>query len=85
MKPVQEEILKILRDAQFLLTIEEISQKAGITRQTTSKYLFYLEGRGMVKRRDVGAAKLFYISEGRAFSETRRAISYEKSRGRAVA
>ena len=62
MKSVEEDILKILRKSPISLTIEEVAKKVGITRQTTSKYLLYLEGRGAVKRRDVGSAKLYYIS-----------------------
>jgi len=85
MKAVEDQIMRILKKSDFSLTIEEISKKIGVTRQTTSKYLLYMEGRGVVRRRDVGAAKLFYISEGRAFSETRRAAGREKPGGRAVA
>ena len=60
MKQVEDQIVKILRQSAFSLTIEEIANKLGITRQTTSKYLLYMEGRGAVKRRDVGTAKLYY-------------------------
>ncbi len=65
MRSAEEDILKILRKSPISLTIEEIAAKAKLTRQTTSKYLFYLEGKGAVKRRNVGTAKLYYL-EGRA-------------------
>lgn len=63
MKQVEDHIIKILRKSQFSLTIEEIARQVGVTRQTTSKYLLYLEGRGAVRRRDVGAAKLYYVDK----------------------
>jgi DNA-binding transcriptional ArsR family regulator len=62
---VEDQILKILEKSSFSLTIDEVSKKIGITRQTTSKYLFYLEGKGLVKRRDVGTAKLYYLGNGK--------------------
>jgi response regulator of citrate/malate metabolism len=65
LKAVEDQILGILKKSSFSLTIDEISKKIGITRQTTSKYLFYLEGKGQVKRRDVGTAKLYYLEHGR--------------------
>ena len=61
MKSVEDDIIKILKKSHVSLTIDEISRKIGITRQTTSKYLMYLEGKGEVRRRDVGTAKLYYI------------------------
>ena len=63
MKQVEEQILGILKKSPFSLTIDEVSKKIGLTRQTTSKYLLYLEGKGRVKRRDVGTAKLYYMGE----------------------
>lgn len=61
MRSIEDQIVHILKRSDFSLTIEEIAKKLGITRQTTSKYLFYMEGKGSVKRRNVGAAKLYYI------------------------
>jgi predicted ArsR family transcriptional regulator len=60
-KSVEEDILKVLKKSSFSLTIDEISRKIGITRQTTSKYLLYLEAKGEVQKREVGTAKLYFI------------------------
>ncbi len=65
MKQVEDTIIKILEKSPFSLSIDEISKKIGVTRQTTSKYLMYMEGKGAVKRRDVGSAKLYYVGKGR--------------------
>ncbi len=64
MKAVEDQILRILKKSDFSLTIEEISKRIGVTRQTTSKYLLHMEGKGDVKRRDVGTAKLYFIDGG---------------------
>jgi len=63
MKSVEDQIIRVLRKSHFSLTIDEISGKIGITRQTTSKYLLYMEGKGAVKKRNVGTAKLYYVGE----------------------
>jgi len=63
-KEVEDQILRILKKSDFSLTIDEISRKIGVTRQTTSKYLLHMEGKGDVKRRDVGTAKLYFVNGG---------------------
>lgn len=60
---LEELILDILRKSDISLTILEIAEKANIHRATASKYLAVLEAKGYVKRRDVGKAKLFSLSE----------------------
>ena len=42
-------------------TIQEISEMLGIHRVTASKYLAVMEAKGMVKRKNVGKAKLFMV------------------------
>jgi len=59
---VEEKIIQILRNDKNGLTINEISKRAGIHRITASKYLAVLEAKNLVKRRNVGKAKLFYLN-----------------------
>lgn len=43
------------------MTIDEISKYLGIHRVTASKYLAVMEAKGIVKRRDIGKAKLYSV------------------------
>jgi len=60
---VEEKILQILRNEKLGLTINDISKRAGINRVTASKYLAVLEAKNLIKHRNVGKAKLFFIEE----------------------
>jgi DNA-binding IclR family transcriptional regulator len=56
-------ILTILKQSDTSLMILEIAERAGIHRITASKYLSVLEAKGLVKRRDVGKAKLYSLAD----------------------
>ncbi|NIO20635.1 MAG: HTH domain-containing protein [Candidatus Aenigmarchaeota archaeon] len=60
---LEELIIDVLRKSDISLTILEIAEKANVHRVTASKYLAVLEAKGHVKRRDVGKAKLFSLTE----------------------
>jgi predicted transcriptional regulator len=55
---MEEQIIKCLKKQP--MTIEEVSSALKISRATASKYLMALEIRGIIKRRDIGRAKLFF-------------------------
>ncbi|MFH0832827.1 MAG: winged helix-turn-helix domain-containing protein [Candidatus Aenigmatarchaeota archaeon] len=59
----EELILDILRRAETSLTILELAKRANLHRVTASKYLAVLEAKGLIKRRDVGKAKLYSLSD----------------------
>ena len=59
-------ILTKLEDSTSGLTIIEIANKTGIHRNTVSKYLLSLESDGLVKKKEIGAARL-YISTKRKY------------------
>ncbi len=54
------EILKVLDDSPMGLTITEISSKIGFNRNTASKYLEVLETAGLVYKKEISRAKLFF-------------------------
>ena len=56
----KSKILNTLSDSASGLTITEISSKARIHRNTVSKYLGILEAEELVKKKDIGAARLYY-------------------------
>lgn len=62
----KSKILGKLEDSASGLTITELSQKVKIHRNTVSKYLLSLESDGLVKKKEIGAAKL-YISIKRKY------------------
>ncbi len=53
-------ILEKLADSASGLTITDLSKKIGIHRNTTSKYLNILEAEGLVIKKDIGAARLYF-------------------------
>jgi len=59
---VSFQILDVLRRSKDGLSINEISQKIGIYRSTTSKYLLALQKEGIIKSKKVGPAKLYFLS-----------------------
>jgi DNA-binding IclR family transcriptional regulator len=61
---IENVILDVLKKSDVSLTINEVAERVNAHRVTVSKYLAVLEARGMVKRRDVGKAKLYYLKEG---------------------
>lgn len=63
-KKTQSKILSSLSKSSDSKHISEISEDAGVTRQTASKNLKELESKGKVqKTREVGSAKLFDVDE----------------------
>ena len=59
----KQQILELLREKTFGLTIEETSNNLKISRSTGSKYLAILEAEKRVVVRCIGKAKLYYFSE----------------------
>jgi len=60
-KNIKQEIIKILGNHPEGLTLQALSNKIGISRQTTIKYVFELKGSGIIYRRRVGSATLHYL------------------------
>ncbi len=60
---IKDRILEILEAHPEGLTIESLSRIAGAHRQTVTKYLFWLNGAGIVHRRRVGSATLHYLKK----------------------
>lgn len=58
---IENIIFDVLKKAETSLTINEVAKKANAHRTTASKYLAVLEARGIVKCRNVGKAKLYYV------------------------
>ena len=63
---IENLIFDLLKKAETSLTISEVSQKINAHRTTTSKYLAVLEAKGLIKCRNVGKAKLYYVGDGTA-------------------
>jgi response regulator of citrate/malate metabolism len=61
---IENLIFDVLKKAETSLTIGEVAQKINAHRTTTSKYLAILEAKGMIKCRNVGKAKLYYVGNG---------------------
>lgn len=59
---IKENILKLLVERDYGLTIEEISNALKISRSTASKYLAVMDAEGRIKVRVVGKAKLHYLN-----------------------
>jgi len=59
----KEKILEILEVHPEGLTIKSLSRITGAHRQTVTKYLFWLNGAGIVYRRRVGSATLHYLKK----------------------
>jgi len=59
---VVNRILEVLEEVYPKdLHIKEVARRAGVSKETASKYLAVLEARGVVRSRRVGKAKLFGI------------------------
>jgi len=59
----KEELLKILEDYPFGLTISELSEKSRLHRNTVSKYLNVLEVEKFVNKKEIGRAQLYFTSK----------------------
>jgi DNA-binding transcriptional ArsR family regulator len=60
---IKEKILKILKVHPEGLTIDCLSEMVGAHRQTITKYIFWLDGAGLIHRRRVGSATLHYLKK----------------------
>jgi len=60
-KNVKHEIIRILETHPEGLTVQALSNKIGVSRQTIIKYVFELKGSGVIYRRRVGSATLHYL------------------------
>ncbi len=58
---IKENIMKILTERTFGLTIEDISKIVDVNRATASKYLLVLSAEGRILSRTVGKAKVHYL------------------------
>jgi len=71
-------ILNQLEDSASGLTITELSKKLNFHRNTVSKYLGILEAEGLVKKKDIGAA-LLYFSAKRKYLRRKLVNSFMKA------
>lgn len=60
-KQIQDSILEALTKGSF--TIEEIAANIGIHRTTVSKYLAIMEAGKVVEYKNIGKAKMFFLSK----------------------
>jgi len=59
---VIKKILGVLEEAYPKdLHIKEVARRAGVSKETASKYLAVLEARGIVRSRCIGRARLYSI------------------------
>ena len=59
---IEEKILGLLKKDTEGITISEIADKLNLHRHTITKYIYRLEGRGTIKIRKIGIAKLCYLN-----------------------
>lgn len=59
----KQEILEILEDYPFGLTITELSEKSGFHRNTISKYMSIFEEEGLVNKKEIATASVYYTKE----------------------
>ena len=77
-KNVKQEIIRILETHPEGLTLQALSDKIGVSRQTIIKYIFELKGSGIVYRRRVGSATLHYLRSILAkFNKEFEEVDYE--------
>jgi len=60
---MEDRILDFLKENPHGLMISEIADALDVHRHTITKYIYRLEGMGLIKLRKVGIAKLCYLSE----------------------
>lgn len=59
----KQEIFEILEDFPFGLTITELAEKSGFHRNTISKYMNIFEEEGLVNKKDIATASVYYTRE----------------------
>jgi DNA-binding Lrp family transcriptional regulator len=62
---VENRIIAILKKHSQGLTILDISKKIGMSRHAITNYIYLLLGKGKIRIREVGTAKLCYLAKGR--------------------
>jgi len=60
---MEDKILEFLKGNPQGLMISEIADALGVHRHTITKYIYKLEGAGLIKIRKVGIAKLCYLNQ----------------------
>ena len=60
---IKRETISILKKHPEGLTIQELSDMMRLHRQTITKYIMWLAGAGLVRRRRVGSATLHYLKK----------------------
>ena len=60
---LEKEILTILSEKAYGLSIEEIAEFLQINRATAAKYLFAMESSEIIAARPIGKAKLHYLKK----------------------
>ena len=62
-KDIRKDIVKLLTERTYGLSIEEIADILNINRATAAKYLFALEAQNAIAVRSIGKAKLHYLKK----------------------
>ena len=62
-KNIKKEILALLNEKTYGLSIEEISNILKVNRATAAKYLLVMEAESSVVVREMGKAKLHYLKK----------------------
>jgi len=62
-KDLKQEILTLLAEKTYGLSIEEIADLLHVNRATAAKYLFALESSDSIAARSIGKAKLHYLKK----------------------
>ncbi len=61
MMPIENKIVKYLKKHQEGTMILDLADGIGAHRHTVTKYVYRLEGMGLLKIRKIGIAKLCYL------------------------
>lgn len=61
---IKEKLIEVLHDSKTGLSGIEISKKLKINRLTTTKYLQVFAAEGLVKQKNIGNVKLWFMEEG---------------------
>lgn len=59
---IEEKIIKYLRNHPEGVMILDLADALGVHRHTVTKYVYRLDGMGLIRIRKVGIAKLCYVS-----------------------
>lgn len=59
---IEKVIMDVLKKSDISLTINEVAERVNTHRTTASKYLAVMEAKGMIRCRNVGKAKLYYVN-----------------------